>query len=440
MRSVLPRRSSRLPRCHPSRRRPPAERRVPGRVRNRVRQDRPRRPGPTRSSRRSRRRRLSSAAERGGRVEEEDGRDGEDVRGSGEGEDLPGDLQIAVEPARGGSGGWSDREGEGGVRGSTGGLLGGMCVCAGAAGRPGESFSDVRRKTATRTDAFRFPVSFPQDWTSYLELGPESWKRIGNSAAKRQVGIRFLYNVGMLDPSAYEVRCVYSPSSFRFLLFVPDLLLKLCSPSKSTTSPFSSKPSPFLPPASPSSLSSSRSCSTSTRSGTSSPTSRSRRTRRRAGSCSFWSCSRSREWISFPVSPSPPHSEERKSRELTRLVLRFGSSRALRQHLPRTQPDRYGQPDPPAEEGLPHGVRAGDAGDDDRSSRGGSRPFSPLLFLSLRRAQADLFGFLAQTLSGPARAQYIALCLAVREAMQERAGLALNENVLRELRFFSGLR
>jgi hypothetical protein len=44
-----------------------------------------------------------------------------------------------------------------------------------------------------------------QDWSSFLELGPESWRRIGDSMARRQVGLRFMYNIGILDPGAYAV-------------------------------------------------------------------------------------------------------------------------------------------------------------------------------------------------------------------------------------------
>lgn len=45
-----------------------------------------------------------------------------------------------------------------------------------------------------------------QDWSSYVELGTESWKRFGTLTARRQVGLRFLWNVVSLDPSAISVR------------------------------------------------------------------------------------------------------------------------------------------------------------------------------------------------------------------------------------------
>ena len=154
-----------------------------------------------------------------------------------------------------------------------------------------------RRRVLTR------PVlsSLSQDWSSYLELGPESWKRIGDSAAKRQVGLRFLYNVGSLDPGAYEVRSVSSRLLLPPLgsLFIADSFSPYLfnSPSKSTSSPSSSKPSWFLPPVSPSNQSSAPSSSTSIPSPTYSPISRLRRTRM-DGSSSTWTCSKSRGWIS----------------------------------------------------------------------------------------------------------------------------------------------
>jgi hypothetical protein len=45
-----------------------------------------------------------------------------------------------------------------------------------------------------------------QDWSSYVELGAESWKRFGTLAARRQVGLRFLWNVISLEPAAFSVR------------------------------------------------------------------------------------------------------------------------------------------------------------------------------------------------------------------------------------------
>ncbi|KAN0065392.1 hypothetical protein ACQY0O_001228 [Thecaphora frezii] len=42
-----------------------------------------------------------------------------------------------------------------------------------------------------------------RDWTSYLTFGNESWKRIDDPVGKRDVGLRFLLNVLMLDPEAF---------------------------------------------------------------------------------------------------------------------------------------------------------------------------------------------------------------------------------------------
>ncbi|CED85636.1 Methyl methanesulphonate-sensitivity protein 22 [Phaffia rhodozyma] len=43
-----------------------------------------------------------------------------------------------------------------------------------------------------------------KDWSSYVELGTESWKRFSESATKRQIGLRFMWNLAQLNPSSYE--------------------------------------------------------------------------------------------------------------------------------------------------------------------------------------------------------------------------------------------
>ncbi|EPQ30847.1 uncharacterized protein PFL1_01745 [Pseudozyma flocculosa PF-1] len=42
-----------------------------------------------------------------------------------------------------------------------------------------------------------------RSWTSYLTYGNESWKRIDDPVGKRDVGLRFLLNVLVLDPAAF---------------------------------------------------------------------------------------------------------------------------------------------------------------------------------------------------------------------------------------------
>lgn len=42
-----------------------------------------------------------------------------------------------------------------------------------------------------------------RDWSSYLTYGNESWKRLEDAVARRDVGLRFLQNVVSLDPAAY---------------------------------------------------------------------------------------------------------------------------------------------------------------------------------------------------------------------------------------------
>ncbi|PWN20950.1 hypothetical protein BCV69DRAFT_248575, partial [Microstroma glucosiphilum] len=42
-----------------------------------------------------------------------------------------------------------------------------------------------------------------RDWHGYLTYGNESWKRLVDATGKRDVGLRFLQNVAVLDPNAY---------------------------------------------------------------------------------------------------------------------------------------------------------------------------------------------------------------------------------------------
>jgi hypothetical protein len=43
-----------------------------------------------------------------------------------------------------------------------------------------------------------------RDWDSFLNMGNESWKRIDDAAAKRDVGLRFVQNMLVLDSASYE--------------------------------------------------------------------------------------------------------------------------------------------------------------------------------------------------------------------------------------------
>lgn len=43
-----------------------------------------------------------------------------------------------------------------------------------------------------------------RDWDSFLNMGNESWKRIDDAAAKRDVGLRFVQNMLLLEPASYE--------------------------------------------------------------------------------------------------------------------------------------------------------------------------------------------------------------------------------------------
>ncbi|CAO1634187.1 unnamed protein product [Sympodiomycopsis kandeliae] len=42
-----------------------------------------------------------------------------------------------------------------------------------------------------------------RDWHGYLNYGNESWKRLSDVVGRRDIGLRFLQNVAMLDPTAY---------------------------------------------------------------------------------------------------------------------------------------------------------------------------------------------------------------------------------------------
>ena len=51
-------------------------------------------------------------------------------------------------------------------------------------------------------------LTLSQEWGHYLQYGPESWEKIIEPDGKRRVGLRFMYMVLKLDPSAYIV-CLF---------------------------------------------------------------------------------------------------------------------------------------------------------------------------------------------------------------------------------------
>lgn len=67
-----------------------------------------------------------------------------------------------------------------------------------------------------------------KDWNSYLTLGNESWKRIDDPIGKRDVGLRFMQNIAVLDPAAYtahqaEFICIWFQTAIARCLSIQDV-------------------------------------------------------------------------------------------------------------------------------------------------------------------------------------------------------------------------
>ncbi|KAL7412151.1 Mus7/MMS22 family-domain-containing protein [Mrakia frigida] len=201
-----------------------------------------------------------------------------------------------------------------------------------------------------------------QDWSSYLELGPESWKRIGDSAAKRQVGLRFLYNVGSLDPGAYEPLKEH---------FIPIFFQAIMVPSSRLT----------IEP-------------------------------------DFCSLVLNLDSLTDLFADLPLEKNEEDGRFVLDLDL-FEVKRV----------------------DILSEIFANIYLELSRNAAGNSilQQRKAFLVSCIREMLLTMTDHLS-TLTGPPRAQYLALCSAVLEAMRERAGLALNVNSLRELKVFEGMR